>query len=375
MALPFLAEAGSTPRIFNFASGPGVMPAAVLAQAQRELFDWNGSGLSMLELPFTGEDFKSVMWRAQDSLRALLAVPDNYRILFMHGGASAQFSLLPLNLLGGAERADYLETGYWSRRAVTEARRYCAVNIAASTGGTDFDRMPVQEELHLDPGAAYCHYTSNETANGVQFHRVPDSGAVPLVADMTSDFLSRPLDIARYGMIYASSQKNIGPAGFTVVIVREDLLGRAHPATPTLFDYRMQAEAGSLLNTPVTFAIYLAGLVFQWLAERGGVAAMECRSLARSAQLYRAIDASVGFYRCPVQPAHRSRMNVCFMLADSALTPLFLSGAARHGLVNLKGHSMLGGVRASLYNAMPDEGVSALTAFMRKFAEEHAHHV
>lgn len=374
MALPFSVEA-ATPRVFNFASGPGVMPATVLAQAQRELCDWNGVGFSLLELPFTGEEFKGVLRRARDALRALLAVPDHYRILFMHGGASAQFSLLPLNLLGGAGRADYLESGYWSRRAAEEARRYGTVNIAGSSSATAFDRVPLQQELRLDPGAAYCHYTSNETANGVQFHQVPDSGAVPLVADMTSDFLSRPLDISRFGMVYASSQKNIGAAGFTVVIVREDLLGRAHPATPTLFDYRMQAEAGSLLNTPVTFAIYLAGLVFQWLVEQGGVAAMERRSLARSAQLYQAVDSSAGFYRCPVQPGHRSRMNVCFTLADSTLTPLFLAEAARHGLVNLKGHLMLGGIRASLYNAMPDEGVNALTAFMRAFAKQHACHV
>ncbi len=361
-----------TTLIFNFASGPGVLPEAVLAQAQQELRDWNGSGCSMLETPFTGAAFKSVLQGVRDGLRALLAVPDNYHILFMHGGASAQFSLIPLNLLGGAGRADYIETGYWSRRAAEEARRYGAVNVAGcGVGG----RVPAQEELRLDPGAAYCHYTSNETADGVRFDYLPDTGAVPLAADMTSDFLSRPIEVARYGLIYASSQKNIGAAGFTVVIVREDLLGRAHAATPSLFDYRRQAEADSLVNTPVTFAIYLAGLMLRWLIEQGGVAAMERRSLLRSAHLYDVIDASAGFYRCPAQGSCRSRINVCFTLADDSLTPRFLAQAAQRCLVNLKGHALQGGVRASLYNAMPDEGPAALADFMREFALEHAHHV
>lgn len=351
------------------------MPATVLELAQREFLDWNGRGLSMLEMPFTGDEFKGIMQRAQDNLRALLKVPDNYRILFMHGGASAQFSLVPLNLLGNTKCADYLETGHWSWKAIIEARRYCTISVAGSNRDTNFDRVPSQHELHLDPGAAYCHYTSNETANGVQFHYVPDSGEVPLVADMTSDFLSRPLDVSRYGMIYASSQKNIGPAGFTVVIVREDLFGRAHPATPVVFDYRAQSDANSLLNTPVTFAVYLADLVFQWLAEMGGLAAMEQNGLRRSRQLYQAIDGSGGFYRCPVQPLQRSRVNICFTLADAMLTPLFLTEAAQHGLINLKGHAMTGGIRASIYNAMPDEGVAVLTAFMRQFAEDHAAHV
>jgi phosphoserine aminotransferase len=363
------------PRVYNFAAGPGVMPAPVLEQARREFLDWNGQGLSLLEMPFTGDEFKALQQRAQDRLRKLLDVPDNYRILFMHGGASAQFSLMPLNLLGDNRRADYLETGHWSRRAITEGRRYCLVNVAGSSRGSDFSRVPMQHELQVYSKAAYCHYTSNETANGVQFHYVPETGKVPLVADMTSDFLSRPLDVGRYGMIYASSQKNIGPAGFTVVIVREDLLGRANPATPMVFDYRMQSDANSLLNTPVTFAIYLADLVFGWLEEQGGVAAMEQDSLRRSRMLYQAIESNEGFYRCPVELEHRSRVSVCFTLADDSLTPRFLEEASEQGLVNLKGHSMIGGIRASLYNAMPDGGVVALTTFMDAFAMEHAAHV
>ena len=327
----------------------------------------------MLEMPFTGEEFNGVLRQAREALRALLGIPDNYHILFMHGGASAQFSLVPLNLLGRARLANYIETGYWSCKTIREAGRYCGVNIAASSAGTYFDRMP--EAWHLDAHAAYCHLTSNETANGVQFHAVPDTGELPLIADMTSDFLSKPVDVQRYGLIYAGAQKNIGPAGLTVVVVRNDLLGRAHPSTPAVFNYQVQAEADSMLNTPITFAVYLAGLVFRWIADMGGVAEMERRSVQRSAQIYHVIDTSDGFYRCLVQSAHRSRMNICFTLADEAFTSRFLSGAAVQGLVNLRGHAVTGGIRASLYNAMPDEGVAALADFMRQFTVEHGCHV
>lgn len=371
MGRPCLPE--PVARRYNFAAGPGVMPAEVLAQAQREFHDWDGSGFSMLETPFTGDAFKNVLRQAREDLRELLNIPDSYRILFMHGGASAQFSLVPLNLLGDAGRADYVETGYWSRKSMREASRYCRVNVAASGAGTDFDRMPQAWSLDLD--SAYCHITSNETANGVQFHDIPDMDGLPLAADMTSDFLSRPMDVSRYGLIYAGAQKNVGPAGVTVVIVRDDLLGRAHPATPTVFNYTAQAEADSMLQTPVTFAIYLAGLVFRWILSRGGLAAMEQNSLRRSASLYRAIDDSDGFYQCPVLPAHRSRMNVCFRLADDTLTLPFLDASASAGLHHLKGHPMAGGIRASLYNAMPDAGVEALIAFMKHFSEEYRSHV
>ncbi|MDO9365272.1 MAG: 3-phosphoserine/phosphohydroxythreonine transaminase [Methylotenera sp.] len=361
------------PEIFNFAAGPAVMPVTVLAQAQRELLSWSGSGISMLETPFTGDAFKAVLKQTRDNLRSLLNIPENYHILFMHGGASAQFSLVPLNLLGAADRADYIETGYWSRKTMREASRYCNVNVAASSSNTSFDRMP--DTWRLDPGAAYCHITSNETANGVQFYDIPDTNDLPLVADMTSDFLSKPIDIQRYGLIYAGAQKNIGPAGLTIVIIRDDLLGRAHTTTPAVFNYQTQAEAGSMLNTPLTFAIYLTGLIFHWIAGMGGVEAMARNSEQRSARLYQAIDASDGFYHCSIQPAYRSHMNVCFTLDNNALTPFFLNSAAKEGLINLKGHPMVGGVRASLYNAMPDTGVTALINFMHHFVEKHHHYV
>lgn len=361
------------PEIFNFAAGPAVMPTTVLAQAQREFLNWNGSGISMLETPFTGDAFKAVLKQARESLRSLLNIPENYHILFMHGGASAQFSLVPLNLLGAADRADYIETGYWSRKTMREASRYCNVNIAASSSDTSFDRMP--DTWCLDPSAAYCHITSNETANGVQFYDISATNDLPLVADMTSDFLSKPIDVQRYGLIYAGAQKNIGPAGLTVVIIRDDLLGRAHPTTPAVFNYQTQAEAGSMLNTPLTFAVYLTGLVFRWIAEMGGVVAMAHNGEQRSTRLYQAIDASDGFYHCSIQPAYRSRMNVCFTLDNDALTIPFLNAAAKKGLINLKGHPMVGGIRASLYNAMPDAGVTALIAFMQHFAEKYRLHV
>lgn len=355
-------------RCYNFAAGPGTMPLEVLEQAQREFTDWQGRGLSLLEMPFTGDDFKGIMRRARTSLRRLLNIPERYHILFMAGGASAQFALVPLNLLGTAGRADYIETGHWSRRASGEAGRYCAVNVAASTSG----RLP--QRLRLDPGAAYCHFTSNETADGVQFHAFPACGDVPLVADMTSDFLTRPLEVEKFGLIYASAQKNIGPAGFTVVIVRDDLCDRALPATPTVFNYGRQQAAESLLNTPATFAVYLADLVFQWVIERGGLGAMAERSRTRSEQIYRIVDESDGFYRALAAPDCRSRVNICFTLA-AELEPVFLAEAAAHGLINLKGHGALGGIRASLYNAMPDAGVSALAGFMQAFAAQHANAV
>jgi phosphoserine aminotransferase len=361
------------PEFFNYSAGPAVMPVTVLVQAQQEFLNWNGSGFSMLETPFSGDAYKKIHNHVRDNLRLLLNIPDNYHILFMHGGASAQFSLVPLNLLGRAGRADYVETGYWSCKTMREARRYCNVNVAASSSATGFDRMP--GTWHLDSSAAYCHITSNETANGVQFFDIPDTGDLPLVADMTSDFLSRPIDVQRYGVIYAGAQKNIGPAGLTIVMVRDDLLGRAHPATPAVFNYKNQAEAGSMLNTPLTFSIYLTGLVLRWITDMGGVVAMAKNSAQRSAQLYQVIDASKGFYHCSVQPAHRSCMNVCFTLANDALTPSFLSLAAEEGLLNLKGHPMAGGIRASIYNAMPNAGVIALISFMQHFADMHWHHV
>ncbi|MBM3350286.1 MAG: 3-phosphoserine/phosphohydroxythreonine transaminase [Betaproteobacteria bacterium] len=349
------------------------MPHEVLRQAKQEFLDWDGSGFSMLETPFTGDAFKKVLHQARDDLRELLNIPDNYRILFMHGGASAQFSLVPLNLLGSARSVDHIDTGYWSSKSLREARRYCKVHVAASSADSQYDHMP--ENWKLSPESAYCHFTSNETANGVQFHQIPETGGVPLVVDMTSDFLSRPLDVSRYGLIYASAQKNVGPAGVTVVIVRDDLLGKAHPATPTVFNYAAQAEADSMLQTPVTFSVYLAGLVFRWLRQQGGIATMEQNSLRRSSSLYQVIDDSNGFYCCPIQHGHRSHMNICFSTTNDTLAPVFLSEATSEGLMYLKGHPVMGGMRASLYNAMPDTGVMALIEFMRSFAEAHRYDI
>lgn len=362
-------------RLFNFSAGPAMMPASVLEQARQELLSWQGKGYSILEMPFTGPEFKSILRSARDQLRQLLAVPDNYHILFLHGGASAHFSLVPLNLLGEAEQADYLDSGYWSRRAITEARRYCKVNVAASSQDSNYVRLPEQRQMRFERASAYCHFTSNETADGVQFHTLPESGEIPLVADMTSDFLTRPIDVSKFGLIYASAQKNIGPAGFTVVIVRADLLGRASPLLPTMFNYTLQSQADSLLNTPVTFAIYLAGLIFRWVVEKGGLDSMAKRCALRSAALYRAIDSSNGFYRCSVDPSSRSQVTVCFSLPDESVTEKFFAEARERGLINLRGHKAAGAVRVSLYNAMPDAGVDALLDFMAAFAQEYAAHV
>ncbi|HXH01955.1 MAG TPA: 3-phosphoserine/phosphohydroxythreonine transaminase [Candidatus Competibacteraceae bacterium] len=357
-------------RIFNFAAGPATLPAQVLAQARDELLDWQGSGLSVLELPFTSPEFRVIQERAEADLRALLAIPDDYRVLFLQGGAYAHAALLAQNLLGG-RRADYVETGHWSRRAAGEAERYGRVDIAASGAASGFTAIPPQEQWRLNPSAVYCHITSNETADGVQFHWIPDTGAVPLIADMTSDILSRPVDVRRYGLIYASAQKNIGPAGLTLVIVRETLLAQAPAALPAVFAYGCQAAAGSRVNTPPTFAVYLTGLVLQWLHRQGGLAEMARRNRDKSRRLYAAIDASGGFYRCPVALADRSWMNVRFHLPDDVLTTAFLAEAEAHGLRYLRGHGAVGGIRASLYNAMPEAGVEALIGFMADFAERH----
>lgn len=353
-------------RVYNFSAGPAVLPEEVLQQAREELPEWRGSGMSVMEMSHRGKEFMSIAEAAEADLRAILAVPDTYKVLFLQGGATTQFAAVPLNLLRGRDRADYVNTGSWSKKAIAEARRYASVNVAASSEAQHFTTIPAQDTWRLDPDAAYVHYTPNETIGGVEFHWVPQTGAVPLVADMSSTILSRPMDVSRFGLIYAGAQKNIGPAGLAVVIVREDLLGAAHPATPTLLDYRVQADNGSMYNTPPTYAWYIAGLVFQWIRRAGGLDAMAERNRRKSARLYAAVDASE-FYRSPVDPACRSWMNVPFTLADAALDADFLSGAREAGLVGLKGHRSVGGMRASLYNAMPEEGVEALVSYMGEF--------
>lgn len=357
-------------RVFNFAAGPAAMPEAVLLRIRDDIPDWLGTGTSILELPFTGEKYRDLAEAAEARLRALLAVPANYRILFLHGGARTQFAAVPLNLLGGRGRADYVETGYWAKSAIAEAGRYCRVNVAASGEASQFSRIPPQSEWRLDPGAAYCHITANETVDGIEYPFVPETAGVPLVADMTSNFLARPVDVSRFGLIYASAQKNIGPAGLAIVVVREDLLGNAHPLTPSALDYKVQADSRSRYNTPNTFAVYVADLVFERMLRQGGLAAMEQASLRKSARLYGVIDACP-LYRTKAAAEFRSRMNVCFGLADRALESEFLSGAAARGLVNLAGHRSAGGLRASLYNAMPESGVEALAQFMEDFGRRH----
>jgi phosphoserine aminotransferase len=345
------------------------LPREVLAQARDELLDWRGGGMSVMEVSHRGKAFVACAAEAEADLRELLAIPANYRVLFMQGGATLQFAAIPLNLTSPDSVVDYVNTGHWSKKAVGEAQRYCNVNVAADAAGTGYCDVPSPADWRLTPGAAYLHYTPNETIGGVEFHYVPDSPA-PLVADMSSTILSRPIDVSRYGLIYAGAQKNIGPAGLCVVIVREDLLGRARASIPSVLDYRLVADDNSMLNTPPTFAWYFAGLVFKWLKRQGGLERMGEINQAKAASLYRAIDGS-GFYRNPVAPACRSWMNVPFTLAKPELDKAFLAEARAAGLVNLEGHRSVGGMRASLYNAMPAEGVAALVDFMGDFARRN----
>jgi phosphoserine aminotransferase len=332
------------------------------------MLDWHGSGMCVAEMSHRGKEFMSIAEQAEADLRELLAVPDGYKVLFLQGGASSQFAMVPMNLLRGGERkADYLNTGSWSKKAIAEAKRFCGVNVAAEHRRTSASPAPRPRTSWRCPAdAAYLHYTPNETIEGVEFPYVPETGGAPLVADMSSTILSRPIDVSRFGLIYAGAQKNIGPAGLTIVIVREDLIGQAIDGTPTMFDYKAQADAGSMYNTPPTYAWYLAGLVFQWLKDLGGLAAMAEINQRKADKLYAAIDGS-DFYANPVEPASRSWMNVPFTLADADLDADFLAGAKAAGLLTLKGHRSVGGMRASIYNAMPEAGVDALIAYMAEF--------
>lgn len=357
-------------RVYNFSAGPAMLPESVLAQARDEMLDWRGSGMCVAEMSHRGKEFMAIAAEAEADLRELLQVPADYKVLFLQGGASSQFTMVPMNLLHGAGGADYVNTGSWSKKAISEARRYCSVNVAATTEDSKFTRAPAQSELQLTEDAAYVHYTPNETIEGVEFPYVPETHGKPLVADMSSTLLSRPIDVSRFGLIYAGAQKNIGPAGLTIVIVREDLIGKPINGTPTMFDYKVQADNESMYNTPPTYAWYLAGLVFKWLKGLGGLDAMAAINARKATLLYDAIDAS-GFYRNPVEPSARSWMNVPFTLADAALDDVFLKEAKAVGLTTLKGHRSVGGMRASIYNAMPEAGVEALVAFMQEFARKH----
>jgi phosphoserine aminotransferase len=354
--------------IYNFSAGPAVLPKEVLQQAQAEMLDWHGSGMSVMEMSHRGKEFISIAAQAEADLRELMGVPANYKVLFLQGGAHLQFSMIPLNLLRGKTSADYVNTGEWSKKAIGEAKKFCNVNVVADNKDQNCSYVPSFDSWQLDNNAAYVHYTPNETIGGVEFNWIPDTGAVPLVADMSSNILSRQIDVSRFGLIYAGAQKNIGPAGLTLVIVRDDLIGQVVPNTPTMLDYKVHGDNDSMYNTPPTYGIYMAGLVFQWLKKNGGIAAMEANNIAKANLLYAAIDASNGFYHCPVNKADRSRMNVPFTLKDAQLDGAFLKQAEARGLLQLKGHRSVGGMRASIYNAMPLAGVAALVEFMNEFA-------
>ena len=357
-------------RVFNFSAGPAALPEIVLQQAAAEMLDWHGSGMSVMEMSHRGREFISIADECEALLRELLAVPANYKVLFMQGGAIGENAIVPMNMLRGKTSADYIDTGEWSKKSIKEAKKYGAVNVAASAADTGYDRVPPRDSWRLDNNAAYVHICSNETIGGVEYHFTPDVGAVPLVADMSSSILSRPVEVAKYGLIYGGAQKNIGPAGLTLVIVRDDLLGGAMAITPSAFDYKVVADNDSMYNTPPTYAIYIAGLVFHWIKAQGGLVAMAAHNRTKAAVLYDFLD-STGFYKAPVARDCRSLMNVPFKLHDDSLDAAFLKGAEARAMVQLKGHRSVGGMRASIYNAMPLAGVQALVAYMKEFEASH----
>lgn len=357
-------------RAYNFCAGPAAIPEPVLQKAKDELLNWGESGTSIMEMSHRSDEFQSIAGDAEQDLRDLMHIPDNYKVLFLQGGASSQFAVIPMNLLRGKKTADYVRTGIWSHKAVEQARPYCEVNVAADTMDKGYNYIPEFSSWNLNPDAAYLHYAANETVGGVEFNWIPDTGKVPIVADMSSSILSRPIDVSRFGLIYAGAQKNIGPSGITVVIVRDDLIGRALPTTPIPLNYAIQAQDASLYNTPPTFAWYLTGLVFKWLKEQGGPEAMAAINKRKARKIYEVIDAT-DFYINKVDPACRSCMNIPFQLPDKRLDPVFISEAAEHGLLNLNGFRTVGGMRVSIYNAVPEAAVDALIVFMGDFEKRH----
>ncbi len=354
-------------RVYNFSAGPAMLPQAVIEKAQAEMLDWHGTGMSIMEVSHRGADYMSVASKAEADLRALMAIPDNYKVLFLQGGASLQFAMIPLNLAQAGDTVDYFNTGVWSEKAIKEASKFCHVNVVA----THTSAVPDRSEWKLTSNAKYVHYTPNETIGGLAFQEIPDVGDKVLVADMSSTILSRPIDVSKFGLIYAGAQKNIGPAGLTIVIVRDDLIGKARSGTPTMLDYKVAADNDSMYNTPATYSWYMAGLVFEWLKETGGLSAMAAVNQRKAEKLYAAIDGSNGFYANPVKRSDRSWMNIPFTLKDTALDVEFLKASKSAGLTSLKGHKIVGGMRASIYNAMPEAGVDALIAFMQDFACKH----
>ncbi len=357
-------------RVYNFSAGPSTLPEAVLKKAQAEMLEWRDSGMSVMEMSHRGKFFSKIAEELESDLRELLNVPSNYKVLFLQGGASAQFSLIPQNILNGKTNACYINTGAWSEKAIQDAKGICDVLVSASSEDKNFTYIPDQSNWQLASDAAYLHYTANETIHGVEFQNIPDAKELTLVSDMSSNILSRSGDISQFGLIYAGTQKNMGPAGVTVVIVREDLVGHAAKGIPPVFDYAQQVKNGSMLNTPATYNWYLVGLVLKWLKEQGGIASIEQRNIAKAAKLYDAIDQS-SLYRNPVEKSVRSRMNAPFILNDDSLDKEFLSKAEANGLYELKGHRSVGGMRASIYNAMPESGIDALCEFLKEFERTH----
>lgn len=357
-------------RVFNFSPGPATLPEPVLRQAADEMLDWHGSGMSVMEMSHRGKQFMGIFAETEALLRELMRIPANYKVLFMQGGAIGENAIVPMNLIGRTGRADYVLTGDWSKKSAKEAKNFGTINVPVTAEASKFTAIPKQSGWNLDPGAAYVHICSNETIGGVQFHWTPETGDVPLVADMSSDILSRPIDVSKYGLIYAGAQKNMGPSGLTVVIVREDLLGHALPITPSAFNYQTQSENDSMYNTPPTYAIYIAGLVLKHFKAMGGMAAIEANNRAKATVLYEFLDGS-RFFLNPIAKEDRSLMNVPFWLKDASLDEAFLKGAEARGMIQLKGHRSVGGMRASIYNAMPIEGVRALVQYMKEFEAEH----
>jgi len=357
-------------RIYNFSAGPAVLPREVLEQARDEMVNWQGCGMSVMEMSHRGKEYMGIQAQAEADLRELMGIPAHYKVLFLQGGASSQFAMVPMNLMRGKASADYLNTGEWSKKAIKEAKKYGAVNVVASSEVRNFSYAPTQDAWKLDPNAAYVHYTPNETIGGVEIFWTPETGGVPLVADMSSNILSRPIDVSKFGLIYAGAQKNIGPAGVTVVIVRDDLIGQTVAGTPTMMDYKTHGDNESMYNTPPTYGIYIAGLVFKLLKAKGGLAEMEKVNVAKANLLYDYLDAT-DFYASPVAKDNRSRMNIPFTLKDATLDEEFLKGAKARGLLQLKGHRSVGGMRASIYNAMPIEGVRILVEYMKEFEARH----
>ena len=357
-------------RVHNFSAGPAMLPEAVLRQASEEMLDWQGSGMSVMEMSHRGPEFIGIYERAVADLRELLSIPSNYKVIFLQGGGLGENAIVPMNMLRGKSEIDFVVTGTWSEKSAQEAAKFAKVNIAASAKAEGFTHIPSVTNWKQSAGAAYLHICQNETIDGVEFQDAPDIGDQILVSDVSSMILSRPMDVSKYGLIFGGAQKNIGPAGLTIVVVREDLLGGALAYTPDVFNYAVQGKADSMYNTPPTYAIYIAGLVFDWLKKRGGLTAMEAHNCAKAALLYDALDAS-SYYKTKVQKAFRSRMNVPFFLPDERLYAPFLKGADERGLLQLKGHRSVGGLRASIYNAMPMEGVQALVSYLAEFEASH----